>query len=247
MTLSVLSLAARPWIVGHRGAAGEAPENSLESLLLAVEQGADMIELDLQLTADGSLVACHDWTLERMGGIELTIEETPLDALREVEISGEFRTPRARQFVSTLSSILALLPPEMPLNLELKRRLADPAVLAARLAEAVASRDQLLISSFDWLLLAEVRRWLPKLPLAPLGGRSANPRELIATAVLLDAWSVHCSRTLVDHELMELAAARPVLTYTVNELAEAQELFALGVAGVFSDFPGRLRRQIEAA
>ena len=62
-----------------------------------------------------------------------------------------------------------------------------------------------------------------------------------------DAWSVHCSRTLVDHELMELAAARPVLTYTVNELAEAQELFALGVAGVFSDFPGRLRRQIEAA
>lgn len=247
MTPSELGLAAPPWIIGHRGAAGEAPENTLESLLLAIGQAADMIELDLQLTADRRLVACHDWTLERMGGVDVTVEEATLDSLREIEISGRFRTRRARRFLSTLSSILTLLPPEMPLNLELKRRRADPTVLAASLAEAVAGRDRLLISSFDWPLLAEVRRQLPQIPLAPIGGRSADPRALVATAIRLDAWSVHCHQRLVEHELVASAAGLPVLAYTVNDLAEAQGLFALGVAGVFSDFPGRLRRRLEEA
>jgi glycerophosphoryl diester phosphodiesterase len=247
MTLSSLDLPAPPWIVGHRGAAGEAPENTLDSLLLAVEQAADMIEIDLQLTADGHLVAGHDWSLERMGGIDLTIEETPLETLRGIEVSGTFRSPRARRFVSTLSSILELLPEEMPLNLELKRRSADPALLAVRLADDIGGRDRLLISSFDWPLLAEVRRRLPRIAIAPLGGRSADPQELVAAAVRLDAWSVHCSQALVDDELVAAAAERPVLVYTVNELADAQEVFALGVAGVFSDVPGRLRRQLEEA
>ena len=74
--VAALGLEAPPWIVGHRGAAGEAPENTLPSFLLAAQQGADMIELDVQLAADGELVVVHDWDLERLAGVPLVVEET---------------------------------------------------------------------------------------------------------------------------------------------------------------------------
>lgn len=61
-----MNLPPSPWIIGHRGASGESPENTLESFQLAVTQGACMIEMDLQLTADGHIVVVHDWTLERL-------------------------------------------------------------------------------------------------------------------------------------------------------------------------------------
>jgi glycerophosphoryl diester phosphodiesterase len=244
---TVFGLAAPPWILGHRGAGGEAPENTLESLSLAAEQGADMVEIDLQLTSDGSLVACHDWDLERMGDSGLIVEQTDLDTLKEVDVSGPFRQPDRRHALPTLAEVLALLPPGLPLNLELKRRSADTIDLAGAVTGAIAGRGRLLISSFDWSLLTEVRRLLPRAPLAPLGGRSSDPAELLAAARELDAWSVHCRSSLASPELVRDAEPRPVLAYTVNEPATARRLFEGGVRGVFSDHPGRLRRQLEVA
>ena len=241
-----LGLGAPPWIVGHRGVAGEAPENSLDSLLLAVDQGADMVELDLQLTSDGKLVASHDWTLERMGGIDRTIEESLFEEIREVEISGEFRQPDEERVLASLDDILARLPAGMPLNLELKRQSADRERFAGQLVATSGDRARLLISSFDWDLLAIVRRHLPAAAVAPLGGRHTDPAELLAAADRLDAWSIHCRDSLVDADLLAAAGAmgRPVLAYTVNQATAARRLFARGVQGVFSDFPGRLRRQL---
>lgn len=241
-----LGLGEPPWIVGHRGVAGEAPENSLDSLLLAVDQGVDMVELDLQLTADGQLVACHDWTLERMGDVNRTIEESSFDDIRQVEISGPFRQPGVDRVLATLGEILTLLPASMTVNLELKRRQADPRAVARRLAAAAGERNRLLISSFDWDLLTVVRQELPATALAPLGGRRADPAKLIAAADRLAAWSVHCRHSLVDADLVDAAreAGHPLLVYTVNEAAAARRLFELGVHGVFSDFPGRLRREL---
>lgn len=247
MTASDLDLGAPPWIVGHRGGAGEAPENSLDSLLLAVEQGVDMVEFDLQMTADGALVACHDWTLERMGGADCTVEEETLEVLQRIEISGPFRESGLERRLATLAEILGRLPEEVPLNLELKRRLADPESLVDRLAASLGGRDRLLISSFDWNLLAVARQALPNAALAPLGGRRADPDELLATADQLDAWSVHCRYSLATADLVAKArqAGRPVLAYTVNDAPAARRLFERGVQGVFSDFPGRLRRQLD--
>ena len=244
MTRSSLGLGEPPWIVGHRGAAGEAPENSLDSLLMAVDQGVDMVEFDLQLTADGQLVACHDWTLERMGGVDLTVEESSFDAIERVEISGSFRRSGVERVLATLEEILTLLPSGVPLNVELKRRRSDPETFATRLAEGLGDRDRVLISSFDWDLLEVLRSRHPEMLLAPLGGRRTDPSDLLAAADRLDAWSVHCRHSLVDAGLVDGAGHRPVLAYTVNDRDAARRLFDLGVRGVFSDFPGRLRREM---
>ena len=241
-----LGLPEPPWIVGHRGAAGEAPENTLASFRLALEQGTDMIELDLQLTADGALVACHDWDLRRLlarapagdsaegGNIEGTVVETStLSALRRSDLE-----------LPTLPEILAALPADTPLNLELKRRRADRQAFAHALRLAVADRSRLLISSFDWTLLAAVRELEPERPLAPVGRVRSPP--LLAAAERLGAWSVHCHRRMVAAPLVAAThdRGRPLLAFTVNDPAEARRFFDLGVDGVFTDHPGRLRREL---
>jgi len=95
--------------------------------------------------------------------------------------------------------------------------------------------------------LTEVRRLLPQAALAPFGGRRTNPAQLLAAAKDHDAWSVHSRSSLASAKFVRGAEPRPVLAYTVNEPDTAWRLFESGVRGVFSDHPGRLRRQLEDA
>ncbi len=225
-----LHLPPPPWIVGHRGAAGEAPENTLEGFLLAAEQGADMVEADLQLTADGELVACHDWDLRRTADVATVVEVSPLSALAGLP---------------NLSEILEVLPADLPLNLELKRRQARAARIAEALAMRLGGRRQVLVSSFDSEVLEAVMKRLPGLPLAPIARQDG--RALLEAGRRLNAFSLHCHRSLPDPDLVDAAGSdrRPLLAYTVNGVGEARRLLELGVSGLFTDLPGRLRRELE--
>ncbi|MEO8505276.1 MAG: glycerophosphodiester phosphodiesterase [Acidobacteriota bacterium] len=237
-----LRLPRPPWIVGHRGAAGEAPENTLASLALALEQGADMIEIDVQLTADGGLVVFHDESLERLAGSDLRTESVDRAALAALRV-GSFGGQAIG--IPGLGEAIAALPADCPLNIELKRQSAATARLAAGLVEQVEGRCQVLVSSFDWPLLEEVRRLGPTLPLALLIDDLNAPdaaSSLVAAADRLEAWSIHVSAKAAEAALRGLASGpRPVICYTVNDAIRAQELFSWGVSGVFTDFPGRLR------
>ncbi|MEE8138951.1 MAG: glycerophosphodiester phosphodiesterase family protein [Thermoanaerobaculia bacterium] len=241
-----LDLPPPPWIVGHRGAGGEAPENTLESLRLAAAQGADLVEVDLQLSKDGFLTAFHDWDLERLTGTTGVVEELTRGALRRIPLSRHPSGENCPTRIADLEEVLVSLPAKLPLNLELKRRRADPEAMVHALGQALADREQLLVSSFDWPLLAEVKRRLPHLPLAPLAKR--GPRALLEAAEELGAFSVHCHRRLGRRPLIRRAeeAGRPTLVYTVNRAEEASRLLGRGAAGLFTDFPGRLRRELEA-
>lgn len=229
-----------PWIAGHRGAAGEAVENTLAGFQLAIAQGADLLEFDVQLAADGALLVFHDWDLRRLAGARLLVEGTPGTALREVKLRSAGAEPR----IPLLREVLAIRPPGMVLNVELKRRVADRARFAEAVLAETAGHEPLLFSSFDWDLLAELRRRAPNVCLAPLASRW--PGLLLEAGRNLRAWSLHAHRRIATTALVERAAdgGRPVLVYTVNDAAEAKRLFGLGVAGVFTDFPGRLRRAL---
>jgi glycerophosphoryl diester phosphodiesterase len=234
-----LELPAPPWIVGHRGAAGEAPENTLEGVRLALDQGADMVEVDLHLTADRRLVALHDADLRRLADHPAEVERLAL-----AEIQG-ILAERKGVHTPALEEILEAVPQGMPLNLELKRRLAAADDLIQSLASTTGHRGQLLVSSFDWPLLAAVRRALPHLPLAPLTSR--DPTALIDTARELEAFSVHCHHRVIDSTAIRRASEQdlPTLVFTVNRPAEARSLLAIGASGLFTDTPGALRTALE--
>jgi len=231
---AALELGGRPWIAAHRGASAAAPENTLEALHLAIEQKASLAEIDLQLTADGELAVCHDPDLDRVAGSPLVVEREPLARLREAYPS-----------LPELGQVLTELPAWFPLNLELKRFAASPVALAEALARRLPGRRQLLVSSFDHELLTIVHALLPGLPLAPLARQ--DPPSLLASGYRLGAWSLHVSRRLVTSHLVECArfAGRPLLAYTVDDPAEARALLAAGVAGVFTNRPGRLREELD--
>ncbi len=235
-----------PWIVGHRGAGGEAPENTLESFQLAVEQGADMVELDLQLTVDDTLVAFHDRDLRMLNQEAVPIESLSLDQLADAVYLDRRGNKRQGMSIPTLATILQTLPADLPLNLELKRYGADRERLVSALGREIAGREQLLVSSFDLDLLALMRRRLPGRPVAPIASRDGE--ALLQAAQELEAFSVHSDWQIARYTLIHQAraAGRPTLVYTVNQQDLARRLLARGVSGLFSDHPGRLRQQLEA-
>jgi glycerophosphoryl diester phosphodiesterase len=237
-SVASLGLPARPWIVGHRGACGEEPENTVEGFFRAIQDGAHMVELDLQLTSDGRLVAAHDGTLRRVARQRLRIEESTFAELRQANVAAQFpRSPAAR--IPALEEVLETLPHDYPLNLELKCRRVSRERFARILGKAIRRRARLLLSSFDFRLLAEVRHALPDRPLAPIG-RRGRP-GLLRAARRLRAASVHVRSEAASRRLVRSAGetGMPVLCYTVNRTTTARRLFRLGVAGIFTDFPGR--------
>ena len=200
-----------------------------------------MIELDVQLALDRVPVCFHDWDLDRLAGRHAVIEEEPSDILTEVPLGDAGTT------LPTLATALSEIPEPMPLNVELKRRQASGWTLVRAVLDALDGRTQVLVSSFDWRLLEIVRALAPKLPLAPLSAPSeiralaSDPAgDLIAIGEALGAFSLHCSRSMVEPSLVARAAARGfehLVSYTVNDLAEAERFFAYGVSGIFTDFP----------
>ena len=133
--MSILSdLSARP-VIGHRGAAAHAPENTIPSFALALEQGADALELDVHLSADGIPVVIHDSDAVRTTGVRTFVSQEPAARLRELDAGACFSPDRGRTFpwsgrglrVPTLDEVLETFP-EAPLLIELKTPAAQQPV-----------------------------------------------------------------------------------------------------------------------
>jgi len=244
--IAAIGLPARPWIVAHRGACGESPENTIDSFRLAVAQEADMIELDLRLTSDGHLVAVHDLNLKRVSGQTVCVEDTAFNILRRMDVSYHFHRGRQKARIPSLEEILDALPPRFPLTLDLKCRRAGRERYARVLSAALAGRGHAIYASFNWKLLAEVKSAIPGAPIAPMA-RHRVPGVMRA-AEQLGAASLHCQFGSVTPRLLRFAAGtgRPVLAYTVDDAARARRLVAAGASGVFTNYPGRLREAMAA-
>ena len=232
--------------IAHRGASGECPENTLAAFRRAIEQSAGMIECDLQLTADGHVVVCHDWTVNRTTGGEGRVGELSLAQLRALD-AGSWRGPRfAGERIPTLEELLDLAIPRTQLNLELKCR--DGAEAAHRLAMAVLAAvsqrdglDAVIFSSFDADALEAVRDVSPYAQIGILW--SVPPFDLAwEIAQDLGAVALHPAVESVTPEVVEAAHEHGLAVYvwTVNDLDQMIALARMGVDGIFSDVPGRM-------
>ncbi len=232
---------ARPQVIAHRGASAYRPENTMAAYELAIEQAADMIEVDLHRTRDGAVVVAHDAGLERIGG-RGEIGEATLAEVRALDAGGGQRVP-------TLDELLDLVGPRIPLNLELKQggRGAYPG-LPAHVASAVRARgleERTLYSSFYDPVLHELRRADPEARIALLISRRA-PEGWLARARALGAEAVNPELPLVDRAFVERAHGEGLAVYvfTVDALEEMERLLALGVDGLFTNVPDRMRRLV---
>ena len=235
-----------PRVIGHRGAAAVAPENTLAGLRRAKELGAKWVEFDVKLTRDGVAVLFHDERLERTTDGQGEIARITLAELRKLDAGAWFASEFAGERVPTLAEALALCDAlGLGINVEIKpcpgREAETARVAVATLLELwPADRPAPLISSFAPLCLAVARDLAPALPRGYLAGRlPVRWRQHIET---YRCSTLHLSdrRTGAAQRAAVLAAGVPLALYTVNDPARARQLLQAGVAALFTDRIGEV-------
>jgi len=244
--LGLSSVLTVPRVIGHRGAAAVAPENSAAGFRAAKDQGASWVELDVQLSAEGVPVVFHDETLDRCSTGHGPLRDTPLAVLRGLDAGSWFSPDFAGQSILTLAEALELiLSLGLGVNIEIKASEADGAKTALA-AMAVASqiwpadRPPPLISSFAQSALEVVSGW-PKALLQD----SLSP-EWPSLMERLGCVSLNANARAISPMVVAEAKRRgwTVLAYTVNDPMQANRLLGWGVDGVFSDAPGAILRAL---
>ena len=237
VTVVVVSLDLPFLIIGHRGAAGLEPENTLRSFSRAIQLGVDAVELDVH-RVHGELIVIHDDTLERTTNGSGPLDSISLAELRTLDAGGGERIP-------TLIESLDLLLADCAVNIELKG--SGTALPVAQLLKQQFAGSEVLVSSFMLTELREFHEACPEVDVAALFGRRAP--DLARLEASLSPWSVHVSRRNANETLIRsiLDAGYRCLVYTVNEPDEAAVLLGYGASGVFTDFPDRIRRPSDAS
>lgn len=222
-------------VIGHRGAAGHRPENTLASLRHALTLGADAVEVDVQMLA-GTLIVLHDETLERTTNGHGHYKAMSLTALRALDAGDGERVP-------LLDEVIALTCGRIGLNIEVKEAgIAAQVVdfVLAATATLPAWRARILLSSFDVETSAMLARLRGTMSFGLLYEEAFE--SALARALLLGAKSLHMPLAALDAAAVERAQSQglAVYVYTVNASADIARCRAAGVDGVFSDYPDRV-------
>ncbi len=222
--------------IGHRGAMGHAPENTLASFQKALELGTPCVELDVYYV-DGHLMVFHDDRLERTTNGSGYLLDQNFDYLRSLDAGHGEKIP-------TLREVFEIIDLRAGVNIELKGPdTAGPVVeFISSLRQHGWNDDLILVSSFNHRELAEVRRIDSGIRLGAMMG--GLPVDDVAFATVLGAYSVHLSLEFVDRRFVDVAHSRGmrVFVFTVNHPDDIRKMAALGVDGVFTNYPERVLR-----
>ncbi len=219
----------RPFsVIGHRGAAGHAPENSLEAFEIAFASGVDAIEFDVKFVHD-ELIVFHDDTVERM-----TDSTGSITSFSQTEFAG--LRLRNDEPIPTLAQVWDIVPPSVGINIELKGpHTGRPA------AEFIRTHaHRYLVSSFLVDELEQFKSHALNVPTALL--TRVHDMNVLATGASLGVENIHVMDAVADpgYLLAMFNAGFTVYVFTVNDIARAVQLRELGVAAIFTDIPNVL-------
>jgi glycerophosphoryl diester phosphodiesterase len=217
--------------IGHRGAAGHAPENTLAALELALQYGVDMVEFDVRRSSDGALMLLHDDSVDRTTNGKGRIEELSLRMLRELDAGGGERIP-------LLEEALACLNGRAGAMIELKVRGMAAEVCAT--VEAAHFQGTVMYASFFHEELLPVRRLMgDALTLALIDNAPTH-----STAFATNARATHAGLALdaVTPDIVKALQGQgiKVFVYTVDEPEDIAHMKQMGVDGIISNFPDRI-------
>ncbi len=239
-------------IIAHRGASHLAPENTMASVMLGWKKGAD-VEVDVYLSADNRIVVIHDSTTKRTGGTELKVKEATSRELRKLDV-GSFK---AEQFtgeqIPFLADIIETIPPKRKLYVEIKCGKEILPFLKELIVDS-GRISQIVIIGFD-LDTVTMSKKLIDVPTYWLKGTAKDEDtgewiphdlQLIQTAQDngLDGMDVHYAGVTKEFADAAISAGQNLYVWTVDDPAEAARLARLGVAGITTNRPGWLRKQL---
>ena len=253
----------RPQVVAHRGASDELAEHTLPAYRRAIDEGADALECDVRLTADGHLVCVHDRRVERTSdghGPVSTLELAELEALdfeswkhpwRDLDDEAPDRDPDGRRVLTLVTLLETVAAAERPvwLAIETKHPTRHAGLVERRLVETLAGLDVTArVMSFSWLSLRRVRERAPLLPTVYLMGRvPVRFRDGgLPQGCSIAGLSMRTVRARPEQVKRTKARGHQVYVYTVNEPDDVARCLDLGVDAIITDRPGRTRKLVDA-
>jgi glycerophosphoryl diester phosphodiesterase len=234
----------KPIVIGHRGAAGEAPENTLASFALALKQGAEGIELDVHLTSDSEIVVCHDPALDRTTNGSGLIYEKSWEEIKFLDAGIWFSEAHRGERVPLLREVFELVPQGILINVEVKHAYEGrmEKALLAFLRESGRMED-VVISSFDHKVIQRIKKAEPRVKVGLLYAANLIDHAAYAKHIGVDVYSLHPHYQCIEKEDVASAAAAglAIYPYTVNDLMDYKRMIASGVSGIITDYPAKLR------
>ncbi len=236
-------VAPRPLVGAHRGASARAPENTLAAFQAALEDGAEIVELDVHLTRDGFLAVIHDPATRRVTGVDGAVAALTMDELRRLDAGRHKGAAWAGEGIPELGDVFALLKGRVLVNVEVKGGVEAVPVVARRVGEYDMAAD-VIISSFDRATVRAASS-LPAGPRTGLLSDAALP-DPVAAVRAVGASLLHLEHSLVTPEVMAALrdAGLGLVAWTVNAPEEMRRLAALGIDAILSDDPRLLRETL---
>lgn len=213
----------RPLLVGHQGAMDVAPGNTMPAFEQGLAGGADILELDVQLTADGQVIVFHDFELSAKTGATGLVAEHTADFLQTLDVGSYFDETFAGVTIPLLDQVLAWAKPRIPLMIELKHGpVFNPALdeAAVALIEEHGMEDRVVITSFDQFALRRVKQ--------------LNPH--ITTSFIYVARLLHPLEQVRELQVDALSPASNFLTATEVKLIQSAG-YACSPGGFWWDYP----------
>lgn len=237
-------------VIAHRGASAYYPENTMAAFRAAIAMKADMVELDVQLSADGEVVVFHDENISRCTDGRGRIADYLFVRLRKLDAGGWFHKEFAGERIPTLTEVLALCKDRIAVNIEVKTEAVTDETSGGieekclQIVDQIGMREHVVYSSFDSRAILHFKQIDARTPVAVLYEKKQHGLRLPSEIVqCLGADAFNCSRRelgkkwLADLKLHGI----PVHIYTVNDEKNMQRLLDLGIDGIFTNRPDVLR------
>jgi glycerophosphoryl diester phosphodiesterase len=256
---ALVSTASAQLIIGHRGASHDAPENTIASYKLAIEQGADGFEGDYWLNDDGHILDLHDADTKRVAGKKLSIKKASFDELRGLDI-GSWKDPKWKgEKIPTLEEVLDAVPVGKKVFLELKSGPELVGPMAKVIEKSSVSPEQIVLISFHDEAIAECKKQMPHIKALWLCGfkqkdakhKPPTAEEVAATlkriqADGLDAEAVPDYLDAAFLKRLKDLGCREFSVWTVDDPQVAKFYADLGAWSITTNRPGWLRSQLSS-
>ncbi|REB10071.1 hypothetical protein DVB69_04500 [Sporosarcina sp. BI001-red] len=227
-------------VYAHRGASGKYFENTMKAFYGAVEEGADGIELDVQLSKDGVFFVIHDADLFRLSGVRKTISEMDAAEIQQLRIGKRFLRGVNGSSIPTLTSVVSFAAMEsIGLNIELKETVSNNPESLSVLLDQISVLDEVYVSSFDYRLIEKVKQLEPSMEAGLLLKKSMLTDHQLSDYPAADAFHFH-KRMMKEPFLSQWQQTdKTIRVYGV----EGDETFVKDppkfIYGWITDYPGR--------
>ncbi|MGA9723467.1 MAG: glycerophosphodiester phosphodiesterase family protein [Candidatus Binatus sp.] len=231
--------------IAHRGASGTFPENTLSAFRAAIDAGAVMCELDVQLSRDGAVVVIHDETVDRTTDGKGKVAQLTLEELKRLDAGAKFKGTikagalKVAERIPTLDEVFAVTSGKCALNIELKAGGLEHQV--AQIMQARNALSDSIVSSFNWGYLKNIQQLNFNIRIGLLA--EEKPVDLMKSAAVMRAHAINPRWDMVTADLCNAAHEHglKVYTWTVDADARMRALVECGVDGIMTNYPERLR------